>query len=277
MRYSFLPHLQTLFLVVLLVGSFIAISFQVRDPSGTPFFNRGAMAVLAPAQSGARALALGAGSLWSGYLDLVGVRGENQVLRERVAGLEYEIALLREEIARGGREQEFAVFQARACLEGRLARVIGVSADPWARAVVIDRGESAGIARGMPVVTPRGVVGRVTQAGAASALVTLVVDRSSAVAVLVGASRSRAILEGEAADGCTLKYLARAAAVEVGDSVSTSGLGGVYPAGLPVGMVTEVTRKGSGLYQYARVAPAVPFERLEEVLVLPAAPGGEIR
>ncbi len=273
MRYTFLPHLQTVLLAVLLVGSFVAISFQVRDPSGTPFFTRGALAVFYPAQAGVAAVLRAVDSVWSGYLDLVRVRSENRRLRGRVEELEYESALLREEIARAGREEEFAGYRARAGLEGRVARVIGESADPWMKAVTIDLGGSAGVLRGMPVVTPRGVVGRVTQAGEGSALVTLVIDRSSAVPVLVGASRSRAILEGDSTDTCSLKYLDRISEVAVGDEVVTSGLGGVFVSGLPVGTVKEVTRKASGLYQYARVIPVVPFGRLEEVMVL-APPAG---
>jgi rod shape-determining protein MreC len=277
MRHSFFPHSQTILLVVLLVGSFVAISLQVRDPSGEPYFTRGVMSALAPAQAGVDAVLRAAGTVWAGYLGLVGVRAENARLRDQAAALESEVALLREEVAQAGRLEEFAEFRRRASLTGVTARVVGESSDPWMQAVAIDRGSADGVRRGMPVVTPRGVVGRVTQAGERSSMVTLVTDTASAVPVLVAASRSRAILEGENSGTCSLKYLERTAEVKVGDAVVTSGLGGVFPPGLTVGTVSQVLKKESGLYQYAKVLPTVPLRRLEDVVVLTEASGSEGR
>lgn len=275
MRRSYFPHFRTVFLVVLMVGSFIGISLQVRDPAGTTFFARGAMAALAPAQAGVSACARTIDGVWEGYLALAGVRTENQGLRREVDSLRCEIALLREEIARAGRTEEFLRFQREASLTGVVARVTGESPDPWTKAISLEAGSASGVRRGMPVVTPRGVVGRIHQVSEGSSLATLVTDRSSAVPVLVGASRSRAILEGENAGTCALKYLERAAQVEVGDQVISSGLGGVFPPGLPVGTVSQVLKKGAGLYQYAKVVPSVHLDRLEEVMVLTTPRAGD--
>jgi rod shape-determining protein MreC len=269
-----IPHRLTLAFTTLLVASLVSVSLQVRDPSGTSALARAALAVISPFQRLVLGAAGGVSSLWDGYVALVGVRGENQRLHDEVAALRNEASLLREQLVRAGRLEEFLAFQREAGLAGVSARVTGESADPWQKAVMLDRGGSSGVRRGMPVVTPRGVVGRVTAVSGGSAVAGLLVDRGSAIPVLVGASRSRAILEGENSGTCAIKYLDRTAEVKVGDAVVTSGLGQAFPAGLPVGRVTQVLKQSYGLYQYAKVVPAVPLERLEEVLVLTGGPWG---
>src|SRR5512138_3867777 len=135
-----LPHRLTLVFTTLLVASLVSVSLQVRDPSGTSALTSATLAVIAPFQKGVRGAAGGVSSLWEGYVLLVGVRGENERLRDEVAALRNEAALLREQLVRAGRLEEFLAFQRQAALAGVEARVTGESADPWQKAVVLDKG-----------------------------------------------------------------------------------------------------------------------------------------
>jgi rod shape-determining protein MreC len=160
--------------------------------------------------------------------------------------------------------------------------VIGRDATGLARTLVIDRGEADGITKGAAALAPEGIVGQVFLASAHAARVLLIADHNSGVDALVQRTRARGIVQGTAEGGCGLKYVKRTEDVQVGDTVVTSGLDGVFPKGVPIGHVVAVDKQGQGLFQYAEVAPRVDFGQLEELLVsrgafaapdLPDAPG----
>jgi rod shape-determining protein MreC len=270
MRSFLARHREGLLLVFLIGLSLIVISKQVIDPTGMSYFRRGVIAIASPFQSGFAAVVGGISDLWEDYLNLYGVRTENSRLREEVNKLRTEVQELREELFRAGRLEEFAAYRFETGFEGTVARVIGESPDPWTRTIVVNRGHTDGIEQGLTVVTPDGLVGRVVEVTGHSSIVRLLVDRSSHVPVVVSRSRARAILEGENSGTCQLKYLGRTQDVLVGDVIITSGLAGVYPRGIDVGTITQVTRNTHGLYQYAKVLPQSPLSRLEDVLILKA-------
>jgi rod shape-determining protein MreC len=135
--------------------------------------------------------------------------------------------------------------------------------------LTIDRGSDDGIAPMMPVVVAEGVVGRVHSAAGATAEVLVLTDLNSSVAVRVERTRARANVRGMGKpDLCRLDYALRTEDIIEGDPLVTSGTDGVFPRGLPVGKVTKLERRAHGLFQDARVVPAVDVTRLEEVLVL---------
>lgn len=268
MRDFMMRHREGLLLILLVGFSLVIISRQVRDPSGMTYFRRNVLAVVSPFQSGFTVVVGGISGLWDNYVNLHGVRDENRKLHEEVNILRTEVQKLREELFRAGRLDEFAAYRLETGFEGTVARVIGESPDPWSRTIVVNRGMSDGIQRGLTVVTPDGLVGRVVEVASHSSVVRLIVDRSSRVPVVVIRSRARAILEGENSGTCQLKYLDRTQDVLDGDIIITSGLAGIYPRGVEVGSVTQVIRKSHGLYQYAKVLPQAPLGRLEDVLIL---------
>jgi rod shape-determining protein MreC len=150
------------------------------------------------------------------------------------------------------------------------ARVIGVRLGTTGRQLLtVDKGTADGIARMMPVVVAEGVVGRVHAVTASSADVLVLTDLNSSIAVRVERTRARANVRGLGKpDGAKLEYALRTEDMIEGDLLVTSGTDGVFPRGLPVGKVTQLNRSGHGLFQDARVVPAVDVTRLEEVLVV---------
>jgi rod shape-determining protein MreC len=136
--------------------------------------------------------------------------------------------------------------------------------------LTIDRGERDQVRRGMAVLAPQGVVGQVSEASHAAARVVLLTDHNSGIDAVVQRTRARGIVQGGTDGACYMNYLSRDADVVEGDLVITSGLDRVFPKGIVVGEVVEVSRRHRGLLQAAVVRPSVALDRLEEVLVVDA-------
>jgi len=223
--------------------------------------------VMAPLQRSAAAVARAVSGSWHGVGDVVRARGENVALRARVRLLEQELDRLAEVGLENGRLR--ALLDFRETLQGDLltARVVGRDASDVSRTLTIDRGESDGVVRGAAVLAPQGVVGQVFLVSRHAARVLLVSDHNSGIDAFVQRTRARGIVQGTVDAGCALKYVKRTEDVQVGDTLVTSGLDGIFPKGMPIGRVTAIDKRGQGLFQSADVAPRVDFDQLEEVLV----------
>lgn len=137
------------------------------------------------------------------------------------------------------------------------ARVIGDPGGAFARSVLVNAGSRDGVEKGQAAITSEGLAGRVAQVGVRSARVLLLTDINSRIPVLVGSGRERAILAGDNTKQPRLRYLLPSAVIQPGDHVVTSGHGGVFPPGLPVGIVTEASESAM------RVQPFVDWAHME--------------
>jgi rod shape-determining protein MreC len=120
----------------------------------------------------------------------------------------------------------------------------------------------------MPVVTGDGIVGQIYSASPNYAKVLLSIAPSSALDVLLQESRVRGILKGTGGKNYRLEYVLKTVEVNEGDHVVTAGYGGLFPTGLPVGVVSRVVKKRRGMFLEIEVTPAVDFDTLEDLLVL---------
>jgi rod shape-determining protein MreC len=154
----------------------------------------------------------------------------------------------------------------------RAAEVVGhvIGQDPsnLLRYIIIDVGTGDGVAKGMPVVTDRGLVGRIVEVSSRSSKVLLINDVSSSVNAIIQSSRATGIVEGKADGGLVMKYIPQPVEVNVGDIILTSGLGATFPKRLVIGQVTAVHKRDIELFQEAEIKPTVDFDRVEIVLVL---------
>jgi rod shape-determining protein MreC len=208
---------------------------------------------------------------WRGYVALRGARERELELSHRVRDLEVERAQLVADRAEVERLRKLLAF-AEPSSDRRFlgARVIGVRLGTTGlQLLTVDRGGDDGVTKGMPVVVAEGVVGRIVSTAGRSADVLVLTDRNSSIAVRVDRTRVRANVRGLGKpDAAKLEYALRAEDLIEGDALVTSGTDGVFPRGLAVGKVTQLERSAHGLFQDARVVPAVDPTRLEEVLVL---------
>jgi rod shape-determining protein MreC len=149
------------------------------------------------------------------------------------------------------------------------AEVIGRDPTAWFKTVIIDKGAKDNIAVGMPVVVPEGIVGQIVDVSGRYAKVLLIVDQNSAVDALVQRTRARGLIKGEFADQCRLEYVLRKEDVRIGDVIVTSGLDDVFPKGLRIGAIDDISGEPNEMFYTITIAPFVDFEKLEDLLILP--------
>ncbi len=253
---------------VLLGAASLLLSSSLQQRTRFSFVDKLVFDLTVPIQ---KMVAIPAQSLrgtWDQYVSLVHVRAENKELRRRLSGLAEENRQFREALLSTERYERVRQMRDRLPQPMLPASLIGTDSSSWFRSVFIDKGEDAGVRKGMAVVSPEGIVGHVVAVSHHAAKVLLITDRSSAVDVTVERSRARGIVEGTRGDGCELKYVVRGEDVKPGDRLVSSGMGGIFPKGLPVGRVARVEKGNRGLFQRADVEPSVELNRLEEVFVI---------
>ena len=206
------------------------------------------------------------------YDTLAGFRSENERLRKRLQTLEIERQRLLEAEATNRHLQQLLDFRSELPSGAITATIIASSASSWFQSCVISKGSADGVRKGMAVVTPLGVVGKVVAVTGRTAKVLLLTDPNSGIDVLVQRTRSRGIVSGSLESGTVLKYIKRSEDVQEGDRLVTSGLDTGFPKGLLVGTVIRVRKQNRGLFQSVEVWPAVQAARVEEVLVVGAQP-----
>ena len=150
----------------------------------------------------------------------------------------------------------------------RTAEVLYVARDPYSRKVFIDAGSQQGISLGSPVINEFGVLGQVTRLYPMSSEVTLLTDVHAAVPVINLRSQQRSAAFGGAGGLMELRFMAANADVQVGDLLTTGGLDGVYPTGLPVAKVLSVERRGDAGFARIVLTPAAVQDGLRHVMVL---------
>lgn len=191
---------------------------------------------------------------------------ENQHLKAELGRLKMENQRLKSDLETADRVRALAAFQASSPSRTVATRVIGIGTGGNTRAVFVDRGSSAGVKRGMAVVTPDGIVGKVVAAYPTASQVLLVTDPSFAAGVISQKHRVRGVVKGSGHGACLLDYVQNEQRLDAGEWFYTSGDDGVFPKGLPVGTVTSA-RPGDN-FQHILVAPAGLQRGLEEVLII---------
>ena len=254
----------------------VALRMSAKSPGELSTLDRGILGVVSPAQAVMSTLARAIGGAAGRYVELTRVRSENERLRAENERLRAELVGIKRVAAESGRYQRLLGLKDTTAAETLAARVIGIDASPHFRVarVELDRGDGM-VRRGMPVLTPEGVVGRIGRVSGQTSDILLAVDSRSAIDVVLPRTGGRGILRGKAGENgyrCTIEYLMRGEQAREGDLVVTSGLGGAFPRDLAVGKVTRVVPNPSGLYQEVEVTPDVDFARLSEVLVVVAPP-----
>jgi len=210
--------------------------------------------------------------VWNGYINLVNVEKENERLRETLRILNQKNNHYAELLLENERLRKLLDLRAKLSYPSITSSIIGKVSSDWFRAIFCDKGSLQGVKKGMAVISPEGVVGRVVAVSPHMSKVLLITDPSSSIDAFVQRSRAKGMIEGGDNGHCYLKYLLRTDDVMVGDKVFTSGIGGIFPKGLYIGQVTKIFKKKYGLSQQVEVTPAMDFSKIEEVLILLKVP-----
>lgn len=253
---------------VLLIISLTVISYSASRLSETGFLRKVVLEVASPVEDAVNVSLKGLHDYWKRYLFLVGMEEENRRLRHRNVELSEQLNHYREGYLEGMRLRKLLNLKDSLTNQVVAARVVDRSRVSPFKTILINKGTADGMRVGFPVLSEQGVVGRIIETAWHASQVLLLVDENSNIDGLIQRNRAQGILQGAGSAGCNLKYISRVEEVLPGDVILSSGLAGVFPKGLLLGTVTKVSRKGEGLFQKISVAPAVDFDKIEEVLAL---------
>jgi len=225
--------------------------------------------VITPVQSAVAAVPRAALGAWSAYRDWKGVRGENRRLREENQRLRVDALWVTDAIDENRRLRRLLDLRNRLPVTTLAGEVIARDWGGWVRSLTINRGRGDDVKRLTAVISTEGLVGRIVEVRIGASIVQVLTDPSSTVGAHALRTRTPGIVEGEPRGTLRFKYMARdGAGIAVDDVIVTSGLGGLFPRGIPVGRVRAIDDRGSALFHYALLAPVVDFARVDEVLLV---------
>ncbi len=255
-------------LAILFLVSFTLMSLSVRRRGGTTLIEQAGLSLAGPFMEIAGAPRRWTHNLWQNYIALQGLRKENAKLEQELftlRGNSIHIRELQNKVERleglmgGFRDSQAPV---------RLAQIVGRAHSPFGTSIIVDLGSVHGVNRNMPVLHQNGLVGRIFRVGRSVSQVLLITDSRNSVDVIVQRTRAQGIFSISSKSTGEVRYLPADADVEVGDLLISSGLGGIFPKGLFVARVTETRQNEDQLFRRVLAAPAVDFNKLEEVLIM---------
>lgn len=262
---------KKIWIILLMVTGVILGIMAASAVSGANYANSIAGSIAAPLEKAVSALGA-AGDAVEGVLSSGKYKEENEALKERIASLEQ--ATINIDTYKNENERLRSLLnlkETRTELNYTGANVIARESGDWYDTIVIDKGTAQGVKVNSVVIVPEGLVGSVFEAGVNYAKVKTVNDVESSVGALCPRTNDMGLAEGKSGltpkGKCSLNYLDDTAKIIVGDNIETSGMGGIFPKGLRIGKVAEISGSGDGLTISCEIETAVNFGKITEVLV----------
>lgn len=210
-----------------------------------------------------------AGSVSEITTDRQSLLQQRDQLNAQLLAMEEKLLRLRFLQAENTRLRQLLGSKAQLPSRATIAEIIGVSPDPQRAAVILDKGESDGIARGYAVVDASGLIGQITDVSRNTSWVLLVSDRTHAIPARINRTGVRMIVGGIGSpDRLVVEDLTVSTDLRQGDLIETSGLGGRFPVGYPVGVVSSVESSESSPYLQATIAPSAALLKVGHVLII---------
>lgn len=253
-------------LVLVIMAQLVLLAYQVKSGNDVRLIRVWAVTAVTPVARAIEGIRSGTAGFFSNYVMLRDTRDQNRQMRDELGRLKMENQYLRSELSTADRARALSVFQARAQSRTLAARVIGTGAGAVSKVVFVDRGSVSGVEKGMAVVTPDGIVGKVIAAYPTASQVVLITDPSFGAGVISQKNRVRGILKGQGYAMCRIDRVQSEEKVEVGEWFYTSGDDRVFPKGMPAGRVKAV--RGGAPFQDISLEPSGLQNGLEEVLIV---------
>ncbi len=259
---------RTLRLIVYLALAVVLMVLDQRD--GWLWRLRSAASmVVEPVYRLAGLPAAGVHTLGVAFSDRQHLTSQNQRLREDLLLANAKLNRMAAVAEQNERLKQLLDTQHSLALNVQLARVIGVDLGAYRYQLTLNMGARDGIRPGQPVIDAHGVMGQVKEVLPHTAVVMLITDPSHAIPVTIARTGLRSVAYGTRdGDQLSLPNLPLAADVRAGDKLLTSGIGGRFPPGFPVGRVKHVSRAATGMFQVALAEPAADIDRSTDVLLL---------
>jgi len=224
--------------------------------------------VAAPISSAGKWVSTPFRGFFSWMSDLGVSRGQLSELRDQNKELRARVVALEETRLDNKRLSELINSTNAQGYKGVTATVIGLPPSAWNQVIITDKGSKDGIEINMPALGPYGLIGQVIEVGPTYSRIRLLTDQKSGVASLIQRGRKTGITKGSISGDLMLDFISAESTVTAGDVVLTSGLGGVYPKGLLIGEVLEVSKETNALYKSIKLTPANDISTVENVLIL---------
>lgn len=257
-------------LIVLCVVSILVLTFYLREGESGPIhtLRAGVTTITTPARLAGNLVSAPFNAVGNIFSNLTASRATLDELEAENAELTARVAELAEYQATSERLEKLLNLQSTYNLQSTAARIIGQSSDAWSDTVTIDKGSLDGISVNMPVTNSTGVIGQVIEVAPNASTVRLLTDEGSGVSAMIQDTRAQGMVQGQPDGTLRMDYVSVDADVKEGDIIITSGIGGVYPKGLPIGTVASVTKNSNDVYYTIIVNSASRTESNEEVLVI---------
>jgi rod shape-determining protein MreC len=253
-------------LVLVIMAQLVLLAYQVKTGNDVRLIRVWAVTAVTPLARTLEGIRSGVTYFIGNYISLHDTRSQNRELRDQLGKLKMENQFLRTELSTADRARALSVFQSHTQSRTLAARVIGTGAGAGSKVVFVERGSVSGVEKGMAVVTPDGIVGKVIAAFPLTSEVVLITDSSFAAGVISQKNRVHGILRGQGSGTCRIDGVQNEEKVELGEWFYTSGDDRVFPKGMPVGQV-KVVRQGSQ-FQEIFLDPSGVQNGLEEVLIV---------
>jgi len=253
-------------LLLVIFAQLILLAYQVKNGSDVRLIRVWSVTAVTPLARVIEGARGGTQGFLQNYIFLRDSRAENERMRTELGRLKLENQFLKTELATADRAKALQAFERRSLSKMIAARIIATATGASASAVFVDRGTTSGVEKGMAVVTPDGIVGKVLAAYPTASQVLLATDPSFAAGVESQKNHVRGILKGLGHGNCRVDYVQNEEKVETGEWFYTSGYDRIFPKGMPVGQVTAA-RPGNP-FQEISLDPAGLAGGLEEVLII---------
>jgi rod shape-determining protein MreC len=258
-------------LLVIILATY-GLSQKRFDLEEMTLFQRLVIEVVSPVQKGIMASRSEILNVVDNYFMIVNTSKENEFLKNKIQRLEHDLFIMEETRRENLRLKQMLSYSDELGPEKILAQVIGWDSANQFKVLRLNRGSKDGITLMSPVITNSGLVGYIYRVGLNYSDVLTILDPNNRVDAIVERTRTHGIVEGVFNYMCSLKYVSRTEPIELGDRLITAGVGGIYPKGVKVGMITNIEQESSGMTLSVEVTPSVDFHQLEEVIVLLAKP-----
>jgi rod shape-determining protein MreC len=264
---SFLNRYRSITILLLVIlAQLVLVAIQVKNDQDVRMIRVWTVSAVTPVARIVEAVRGGSTGLIRNYVLLRGEHEENRRLLAELGRLKLDNIYLKNEIGMADRAKALAVFQSHTPSRTVAATVIGVGAGTNSKMVFVDRGTVSGVERGMAVVTPDGIVGKVITAYPTASSVLLITDPDFAAGVISQKGQVRGTLKGQGTPLCKVDYVPLEDKVEPGEWLYTSGDDRIFPRGFPVGIVKSV--RSAQPFKEILVDPSGMARGLDDLLIL---------
>ena len=264
---SFLNRYRNITVLLLVIfAQLVLLAVQVKNDKDMRMIRVWTVTAITPVARIVEAVRGGGAGLLRNYVTLRSTDAENRRLTEELNRYKLENIFLKNELATAGRAKALQIFQSHTPSKTLAATVFGIGTGSNSKVVFVDQGSASGVQRGMAVVTPDGIVGKVKFAYPASSEVLLVTDPDFAAGVVSQKNQARGTLKGQGTPMCLVDYVPFEEKVELGEWFYTSGDDRIFPRGHPVGVVKSV--RNGPQFKEISLEPSGLARGIDDVLII---------